>query len=220
MRHPNQSAKNDLLYKIYAEQIARFASLIHGNVLDLGCGDKPYASLFYLTEKSRYIGIDIIKGQSDVIASGEYLPFQDEVFDSAVCLQTLEHVREPKALLNEAYRVLKPGGVLLLTTPFMWGVHSEPYDYFRYTPYGIEYLAKQAGFIAERVIADTGFWLLMALRLNYYLSRLNTSLFNLIFWLTQRLGHFLDSLDVRYRHRDTAGYTTVLRKVNGTKIVS
>lgn len=212
MNHPDQSAKNDLLHKLYIEKIKKHAYLFWGRVLDIGCGQMPYIDLFWLSDRENYIGIDVVIGQGKVRASGESIPFKDATFDSAVCLQTLEHVKEPKRLLSEAYRVLRPNGRLLLTVPFMWGIHSEPHDYFRYTRYGLEYLANAAGFIVERIEADSGFWLLWALRLNYYLSRLETKLLNPLFWLVQRIGAFLDRLDVKYNRRDTVGYTVILLK--------
>lgn len=209
MRHPDQSAKNDLLHKLYIKKIKKHAYLFWGCVLDIGCGQMPYADLLWLSDK--YIGIDIA-GQGQVRASGEALPFGDAVFDSAICLQTLEHVKEPKQLLIEAYRVLRPDGRLLLTTPFMWGIHSEPCDFYRYTPYGLTYLANAAGFVVEKIEADSGFWLVMALRLNYYLSRLNMKLLNPVFWVMQRIGSFFDHIDAKYKRRDTIGYTTILLK--------
>lgn len=210
MRHPEQSAKNSFLYKAYQSQIKRYSDRIFGIVLDIGCGQMPYTDLFYSAKQ--IIGIDIGKHKGKITASGEFLPFRDTTFDSAICFQTLEHVKEPKLLLREIFRVLKSGGILLLTTPFMWGVHSEPHDYYRYTSYGLEYLAKEAGFTVESIETVSGFWLLMALRLNYYLSRLKTSLLNPLFWLTQRIGVFLDRLDAKYKRRDTVGYITVLIK--------
>lgn len=212
IKHPEQTAKNDLLHKILADRIEHHAPYICGRVLDIGCGQMPYVHLFDRVTKRRYIGIDIQNHKGSVTASGEALPFRDAVFDSVLCLQVLEHVREPKQLFSEAYRVLKSNGVMLLTTPFMWGIHSEPVDFYRYTPYAIEYLSGQAGFNIKSIEADSGFWLLMSLRLNYYLSRLNTRLLNPLFWLLQRIGYLLDRLDTRYSRRDTTGFTTILIK--------
>lgn len=209
IKHPEQTAKNDLLHKIYLMQIEKLSHRVCGKVLDVGCGQMPYADLF---ANVKIIGVDIGSHKGQITASGEALPFQNNIFDSAICFQTLEHVKEPKLLFREVFRVLKPKGILLLTVPFMWGVHSEPYDYYRYTPYGLRYLAEDAGFAIESVNAVSGFWLLTALRLNYYLSRIKTSLLNPLFWLTQRIGACLDSLDIQYKRRDTVGYIAVLIK--------
>ena len=70
----------------------------------------------------------------------------------------MEHVTEPRIFLAEAFRVMKRGGTALLTTPFMWGEHEQPHDYFRFTRYGLRYLAEKAGFEVIEIEPDTGYW--------------------------------------------------------------
>ena len=68
------------------------------------------------------------------------LEFNDNSFDLVIMMEVLEHVKEPKKGLSEIYRVLSHNGKLIMSTPFILGIHDEPYDYYRFTKYGLEYL--------------------------------------------------------------------------------
>jgi 2-polyprenyl-3-methyl-5-hydroxy-6-metoxy-1,4-benzoquinol methylase len=81
----------------------------------------------------------------DICASGEALPFHSEVFDTVLCTQVLEHVKEPSVVVGEISRVLKREGYLILTAPQSEPKHDEPYDYYRYTSHGLRYLAEKNG---------------------------------------------------------------------------
>ena len=67
-------------------------------------------------------------------------------FDSVLCNQVLEHVFNPDYFLSEIHRVLKPSGKLLLTVPFVWDEHEKPYDFARYTSFGLTSLLEKNGF--------------------------------------------------------------------------
>lgn len=69
----------------------------------------------------------------DVVADAANMPFQDSVFDYVICSEVLEHVPDPRRVLAEIHRVLRPGGKLLATVPFLYWIHADPYDYGRYT---------------------------------------------------------------------------------------
>jgi SAM-dependent methyltransferase len=71
------------------------------------------------------------------------LPFLDGSFDVVLCTEVLEHLTEPQRAIDEMYRVLEPGGQLLLTTRFLFPIHDAPHDYFRYTKYGLLYLLRR-----------------------------------------------------------------------------
>lgn len=132
------------------KNIFSFKSFISGRVLDVGCGKKPYYHLFTTTE---YIGMDIeqsghphINEQIDVFYDGKTFPFVDHSFDNLICNQVLEHVFNPDTFLREINRVLKPEGYLLLTVPFVWDEHEKPYDYARYSSFGLTHLLKNHSF--------------------------------------------------------------------------
>ena len=132
-------------------KIKSFAQMMQGGtLLDIGCGSKPYRTLF---DVENYWGLDIIKFgdciniHCDVSYDGEKLPFHDDSVDFVVMIEVLEHVFEPHYLLSEVCRVLRPNGILLVTVPFVWDEHEQPYDFGRYTSYGIKYILEKNNFI-------------------------------------------------------------------------
>jgi len=136
----------------------------HGWLLDLGCGGQPYRNVFNHVE--RYIALDLPpNGEVNMYGDGMALPFRDAVFDTVLCNEVLEHVPEPARLMAEATRVLKQGGVLLLTTIQTWGLHMEPHDFYRYTKYGLRYLAEKSGLEVIEVTPTCGLWATLTQRL-------------------------------------------------------
>ena len=114
----------------------------------------------------RYVGMDLDpRRRPDVIGSAEHLPFRDGVADTVLCTEVLEHCPDPEAVLREIARVLRPGGVLVLTTPMCWNLHYEPHDYFRFTRYGLALLAGRAGLRIVRVERIGGCFALCGARL-------------------------------------------------------
>lgn len=133
--------------------VSSIAQHIKGDVLDVGCGQKPYKHLF---QTNKYIGIEVeqeghdhTNEDVDVFYDGNSIPFDDATFDSAITSQVLEHVFTPDAFLTEINRVLKPNGKLLLTVPFVWDEHEQPYDYARYSSFGLKALLLKNGFDVE-----------------------------------------------------------------------
>jgi SAM-dependent methyltransferase len=131
--------------------IKNAAKRIDGVILDLGCGSKPYENLFVGARK--YIGCDVlVSGHDhstsavDVFYDGNTLPFSDEAFDAVVSFETFEHVFNIQTVLVEINRVLKSDGTLFVTVPFGWGEHEAPYDFARYTSFGIVDLLEKHGF--------------------------------------------------------------------------
>ncbi|WP_348343980.1 class I SAM-dependent methyltransferase [Ignavibacterium sp.] len=132
-----------------AKHIRELSPEISGKILDVGCGTKPYKNFFKFSE---YIGleydtgIDLYKKSADYFYDGKKFPFNAETFDSIICNQVLEHVFEPEDFLKEIFRVLKPHGKLLITVPFVWDEHEQPFDYARYSSFGLKYLLEKCGF--------------------------------------------------------------------------
>ena len=124
------------------------APILSGRLLDVGCGTKPYRAMFTV---DAYIGLDRDSeasrklGIADHHYDGNTFPFADVSFDSVLCNQVLEHVFNPDEFLKEIVRVLKPGGKLLLTVPFVWDEHEQPYDYARYSSFGLRALLEKQG---------------------------------------------------------------------------
>lgn len=131
-----------------------------GSLLDIGCGNKPYREL-YNKYSATQVGCDIVQSDAsmvDVICPATALNFSDNSFDTAFCTQVLEHVYDHHAVIKEANRVLKPGGKLILTVPFCWELHEEPYDFFRVTKHGLKELFEENNFNVIYIKANGGKW--------------------------------------------------------------
>lgn len=132
--------------------IKRLATRQTGKLLDFGCGRKPYRNLF--TNVTEYIGVDIeqqtghdhTNSQIDVYYDGKIIPFDNNTFDSIFCSEVFEHIFNIDEILPELHRVLKKNGQMLITVPFCWNEHEIPYDYGRYTSFGIKHLLEKHGF--------------------------------------------------------------------------
>lgn len=121
-----------------------------GRILDVGCGEKIYRSIFLNNE---YIGIDVkVSGRkkeeklADLYFDGENIPFENNYFNFIICTEVLEHCTNPSKLISEMFRVLKTDGRALITVPFIWGEHEIPYDFRRYTSYGLKKEVNNIGF--------------------------------------------------------------------------
>jgi len=142
-----------LIHRIQKRFIVNFVKSRNFNtVVDVGAGKSPYRK-FVKCEK--YIGVDIENrgGVENLILAdiNKGIPLDDETADLVIMTEVLEHLREPKFVLGEIFRILKKGGVLLLTTPMTWPLHEVPNDFFRYTCFGLRYLLEEAGFIDIKI---------------------------------------------------------------------
>ncbi len=133
-----------------------------GTLLDVGCGFSPYKSLVLAppSHVANYIGLDLENNtyqKPDLVWDGERIPLEDNSVDCAIATEVLEHCFMPQQILDEIYRVLKPGGLFFLTTPFVWPLHDMPHDYFRYTPNCLESLLSNSGY-EQIAISPLGGW--------------------------------------------------------------
>ena len=210
---------NWLAHRINNWSLERHLNKITGRVVDLGCGTTPYKADI-LKVANEYIGVDWEnslrdKSNVDIFADlTKRLPFDDEYADTVVSFQTMEHLPEPAFFLSECYRILKPGGRLFVTVPFMWHVHEEPHDYYRYTRYSLEYLLSKHGFDQIEITENTGFWQMFVLKFNYHTVRFAKGPLKLfwipIWWLGQVIAPLLDKFD--HDPRETASYSVVAHK--------
>jgi SAM-dependent methyltransferase len=109
------------------------------------------------------------KEKLDFVFSGDRLPFDDASFDTVVCTQVLEHAAKPWILFAEMTRILRADGVLILTIPFSYRLHSEPYDFYRYTHHGLRALAEQNELEVVKLFPRGGFWTVIGQKLASYL---------------------------------------------------
>ncbi len=139
--HPYFFARKGLL-----KYIRENRKYIGGKCLDFGCGIKPYQQLFSTEE---YVGVEIeseIKDPGVVYYDGKTLPFENDTFDSILCSQVFEHIPNLDEIITEIHRILKPGGYVLLTAPFVYPEHLKPFDFRRFTQNGIQMFMESHGF--------------------------------------------------------------------------
>lgn len=167
---------------------------LRGTVLDVGCGQMPYREMLlgegYRAEK--YIGLDlevnpIHRNQPDIVWIEGKIPLADESVDSALCTEVLEHIPDPDRFLTEVARVLKPGGTLVFTVPFLWPLHEVPYDNYRYTPFSLQRHLTCAGFRKIDIWATGGWDYALAQMIALWMRRRPGSLFmkvarTMFFW--------------------------------------
>jgi SAM-dependent methyltransferase len=117
-----------------------------GRILDLGCGVKPYAS-FYEPHFTHCVAADYAPRRPDIslCVDAQSLPFADASFDAVLFSEVVEHVPRPADAIMEIGRVLRPGGMLVLSWPMHYSLHEIPWDYSRLTEFGMDSLCRAAG---------------------------------------------------------------------------
>ena len=224
--HKNKNVHNWLIYSIADKYIDKFKHLYKGDLIDLGCGELPYKD-YFLQYVDSYIGVDWSKtlhdSKADVIADlNKELNLADACADTIISFSVMEHLCEPQLFLNESFRILKPNGNMILQLPWQWHIHEAPYDYFRYSPYGLKYMFKKAGFSHVKIIPQSGFFSAQCIKWNYFLARLiykshalikyPFALLFLPFWtLGQILAPLFDKLD-KHWEVETLGYMVIASK--------
>lgn len=202
----NASAENILVHLIVQRKLNIIAEeYISGRLIDIGCGKKPYIDLFapFVTE---HVGVDHKeslhnKDNVDLFGTAYEIPAPDESFNSALCTAVLEHLEEPEQALRECYRVLKMGGVAVYTVPFIWHLHEEPRDFYRFSKYGLYYLFKKTGFEVLEITALSGFWVTFGQLLVYNIFRFNRGplrwfkIIEFIGFIIQGAAFLLDKID-------------------------
>lgn len=149
-----------------------------GHLLDVGCGRMPYKK-FLLDNQfiTGYTGLDIDTAlvyeegvQPDFTWDGISMPFPDNHFDTLMATEVLEHCPDPGRILDEMRRVLKPGGLLFFTVPFLWYLHEVPHDEYRYTPFALQRLLEDSGMEEIQLRAHGGWDMAMAQMLGLWIA--------------------------------------------------
>ena len=216
-RRPYFSATLLSQYRVTVPLIQKYAA---GTLLDVGCGLMPYRSLI-AGRVARYDSLDPHPQTADVTYQQDVQAMTliaDATYDSAICLEVLEHVSNPFRAAAELHRILKPNGVLVVSVPHLSRLHEEPYDFFRFTGYGLRALFEGAGFEVVHLAQRGGLFSFLghqlsitAVGLTWSVPVVGKLVFFLNEWLCVRPAYFLDE------HLDRAGkfslgYTIVLRK--------
>jgi SAM-dependent methyltransferase len=151
---------------------------VHGVLLDVGCGSMR-ARQWFEGRITRYLGVDLAASRYlgdeplTAFARGEALPFRDASMDTVLGMSMLTYFPEPQRMIDEAYRVLRPGGTLILEFTQMVPVHEEPHDYFRFTRFGAQWLLERAGFEMVECLPVGGLMSRVGLTMIAGLNRIN-----------------------------------------------
>jgi ubiquinone/menaquinone biosynthesis C-methylase UbiE len=118
----------------------KFLPGVCGKLVDVGAGQSPFKHLLN-KQSTRYVALDIYSADDfgyqnpDVVQfDGQNIPFDDDSVDSVLCTEVLEHVENAQGLVDEMYRIVKPGGPVVITVPWSARYHYIPHDYHRFTP--------------------------------------------------------------------------------------
>lgn len=209
----NYNTPNFLSYKFIFEDLKAAINLYaKGDLLDIGCGNKPYKT-FFNNLLTTYTGCDITQSdmnEVDIICPATNIPLQDNTKDTIFSTQVIEHVADHRKLLSEAYRILKPGGYIIVSGPMCWEHHEEPYDFFRFTKYGFEWLMIEAGFSVIEIKSNGGKWamvgqmLLNSIRSSFIKKTITRRFIFLLYfifrvkWIINALFSWLDKVDKDY----------------------
>lgn len=148
------------------------AAQAHGVLLDVGCGAKPYEKTF-TPYVDKYLGLEYSPesgyrgNKADLCGDAGLLPLADESVDTILCTEVMEHVPNPEKTIEEFARVLRPGGIVITTAPFVYPIHDE-YDFFRYSPQGLATIMKRHGLTIEEIKPLSGTAVTLAVMFNLY----------------------------------------------------
>ncbi len=148
-REPNSSR-----YRLWEENTAFAASVPDGAlVLDAGSGISPYGKLFDHAryESADFQQVDKAYAPATYVCDLKHIPVEERRFDFIVFNQTMEHLPEPQQVLTEFHRILKDDGKMIYTGPLFYEEHEQPYDFYRYTQFGLRHMFSSAGFVIERL---------------------------------------------------------------------
>lgn len=190
-------------------------------VLDAGAGSARYRKHFAAVsyETADFLAFNDSYGYAQPTYQCDLMniPVDDGRFDLVFCTQVLEHVPDPLGVLREFRRVVKSTGQVWISTPLFYAEHGEPYDFYRYTQFGLRHLAETAGFTVARLDRLEGYYATLSYQLLTAARELPAV------WLPVRflfllLGAALSRLDVVAPRRDIGickNYRCVLLPTSG-----
>lgn len=187
-------------YQLTMPLMQRFA---YGRLIDLGCGSMPYQQ-FIRGQVSNYDSLETFPTHVPVTYVGDIQNMgmiAAASYDTAICLEVLEHVPDPFGAVREVYRILKPQGVFIVSVPHLSRLHMEPHDYYRFTQYGCRYLLESAGFQVDILDKRGGLCSFLGnqiatvlLGLFWRVPILKEVIWFLNSWLVTRLAYKLDGV--------------------------
>lgn len=200
----------------------RLKQYAKGTLLDIGCGEKPYRDMA-APIIDRHIGTDHPGTYAsdtliDIYSTAYQIPLKDNSVDTILCTDVLEHLQEPSTALAEANRVLKSGGYGIYTVPLFWHLHEEPYDYYRFTKYGLKYLFEKNNFEVIEIKALSGFFLTFGQEFSYFLNNLRRGgRKNPLWWIIPPFLHLVQGIayllnKIEHSEKFSCEYIAVIKK--------
>lgn len=165
---PSKYNREYIYYKYYLadiQDVLRKYISEQNTVFDIGCGNKPFENYIRTLIKNNspymYIGSDVVQSSDnkvDIVCDATYIPVSSSSYDVVICTQVIEHIFDHIKVFKEANRVLKPQGLFIVSSNFIWKIHEEPYDFYRFTKYSFRSLLEESGFEILDEIANGGKW--------------------------------------------------------------
>lgn len=205
---------------------------MQGKCLDVG-GEKKHSisGMVRSDLDCKYLNLDE-KYEPDYLCSADNIPVSDECFDTILMFEVLEHLENPEEVLDEINRVLKKGGRLFLSIPFMYRHHKNPYDFQRWTHEKIFVELERNRNLVIEYFVPRGAWLSVLMHdlslglesfqkgtfwgsgLLYYVGRIISRLIKWSYPLWKKIDAYLadPAKTNSIFHRYTLGYTVVARK--------
>ena len=222
------STRRRCVDEFFFRNISKFQ--LGSKILDMGGKRERKRGVF---DVSKY-ELKVEYANSDKTVAPDYLcdiadiPVLNDFYDGIICAETLEHVKDPEIVLKEAYRILKPHGILLISVPFLFQIHADPYDYGRYTDYYWKNALNETGFVIDEIETQGLYFSVLANMLKlfaYDMYKDGKPNNRLIRFLIRKIVCWLEEKAIRldkkpsvsnhpFFRRYTTGYGIVARKYN------
>ncbi len=153
-------------------------------ILDIGGVKNSKRGMFDIRKfnlEVKYLNISE-KAEPDIMADATSIPVEDNSFDGAILGEVLEHISHPEKVLKEAHRVIKTGGNLLITTPFLFQIHGDPDDYLRYTDSWYKKILEEIGFEIVKIDRHGGYFSVLTNQLKNFFHQSNFENFRIRFF--------------------------------------
>lgn len=217
---PKKKYLSPAIYSQYQITLPLIKLIARGNLIDLGCGNMPFRA-FIERQVTAYHGLDKFPTTPSVTYEADIQNMSiiaDQSYDVALCIEVLEHVPNPRLAIREVRRILRLGGNAIITVPHLSRLHDEPYDYYRYTKYGLEYLLSSEGLKVIQLVKRGGIFSFLGHQLSTILVGIAwgvPGLRQLVWWINSWLvTRLCFNLDAIFDKRGifAMGYTVVAER--------